>query len=80
MGNIQKLLIVGIFSSVVFTAYAGSTRGWGIRDIKDPTTVQEIRKQCPDYSRTRDGVCLGQTFRSYYLVRGVRGGGFGSGK
>ncbi|MEL6672645.1 MAG: hypothetical protein AAFR61_10660 [Bacteroidota bacterium] len=61
-------------------AYAGSVRGWGVGGLQDPATMSVIKKNCPNYYQSRDGACLGRTFRSYYLFRGVTGGGPGYGK
>ena len=80
MSTLSKLLVVLMFGGMGVTAYAGSVMGWGINGISNHQTMSEIREKCPDYYRNPNGDCLRTTFRSYYLMRGVRGGGFGSGK
>ena len=70
------VLTLGIF----FATIVASSRGWGIGELENRQTRAEIEKNCPGYYQNPQGDCLGRTFRSYYLLRGVRGGGFGSGK
>lgn len=80
MGALTKILTILIFGGIGATAYAGSSIGWGVSGLQNQKTMSEIRENCPDYYKNRDGRCLSTTFRSYYLLRGTRGGGFGSGK
>ena len=77
--SFTKALIVLIFLGFGLVVYAGSVRGWGISGMDNPKTRAEIEQNCPNYYRTKDGDCLQRTFRSYYLVRAMRGGGFGGG-
>jgi hypothetical protein len=80
MTGLTKLLVILIFGGLGATAYAGAALGWGVGGLKDPRTMQEISQNCPDYYQNRNGDCLQRTYRSYFLLRGVRGGSFGSGK
>ena len=80
MSGLGKILVVLIFAGVGLTAYAGSTMGWGVSGLTDKKTMEEIQKNCPEYYQNRNGDCLRTTFRSYFLIYGVRGGGFGGGK
>jgi len=70
------LLTLSIFGSTILA----SSRGWGVGDLNNRKTRAEIEQNCPGYYQNPQGHCLGRTFRSYYLIRGIRGGGFGSGK
>ncbi|RMG27359.1 MAG: hypothetical protein D6730_07330 [Bacteroidetes bacterium] len=60
--------------------FAAARSGWGVSGLDNPKTRAAIEQNCPDYYRTKSGDCLRRTFRSYYLVHGIRGGGFGGGK
>jgi hypothetical protein len=80
MNALGKLLVLLIFAGFGLTVYAGSMVGWGISGPMDKKTMSQIKQNCPDYYKNRNGDCLRTTFRSYYLMRGVRGGSFGSGK
>lgn len=80
MGALSKLLVVMMFGGLGLTAYAGSVIGWGINGLANRRTMNQIQQRCPNYYRNPGGDCLRTTFRSYYLMRGVRGGGFGAGK
>ncbi|MEO1449521.1 MAG: hypothetical protein AAFV07_08310 [Bacteroidota bacterium] len=80
MGTLAKALIILSFVGLGMTAYAGSTMGWGVSNVMSHKTMNEIKQNCPDYYTNRNGDCLRTTFRSYYLMTGLRGGGFGSGK
>lgn len=80
MSAFTKILIVLIFAAWGLIMFAGARSGWGISGLDNPKTREVIEKNCPDYYRTKNGDCLRRTFRSYYLIHGIRGGGFGSGK
>lgn len=80
MGGLSRLLVILMFGGLGAAAYAGSVIGWGINGLVSRSTMNQIQQRCPDYYRTPNGTCLRSTFRNYYLMRGVRGGGFGSGK
>ena len=80
MNGLTKLLAILMFAGIGATAYAGSTMGWGVSGLTNDKTMAQIKKNCPDYYQNRNGDCLRSTFRSYYLIRGSRGGSFGSGK
>lgn len=79
MKPLNKILIIGIMASIGLTMYAGSALGWGIGGLEDKKTKEEIQQNCPNYYTSRSGDCLGTTFRSYYLMRGLRGGSFSGG-
>jgi hypothetical protein len=80
MGAFSRILVLLMFGGLGLTAYAGSVAGWGIGGLTNKKTMEEIRTNCPEYYQNRNGDCLRTTFRSYYLVYGMRGGGFGGGK
>ncbi|MEO1806186.1 MAG: hypothetical protein AAFU33_15320 [Bacteroidota bacterium] len=80
MSVINKFWIVLTFSSIGFGAFAGTNQGWGLSNVRNNKTMAQVKRNCPDYYQSRDGRCLNTTFRSYLLLRTVRGGGFGSGK
>lgn len=81
MRIIWRLIIAVIFLGLLVYTYRASAQGWGMKlGMQDSNTMSEIEKNCPDYYVNRDGECLRRTFRSYYLIRGVQGGGPGSGK
>lgn len=80
MSSLTKILIILIFGGFGLATYAASSIGWGVSTLKDKQTMKEIRDNCPDYYKNRNGDCLSTTFRSYYLMSGTRGGSFGSGK
>lgn len=75
-----KILLTLIFAAFGLVVYAASYTGWGVHGLNNPETRATIEQNCPDYYRNQDGDCLRKTFRSYYLVRGLRGGGFSGGK
>ena len=80
MNGFAKTMTLLIFLGFGISLYAGSKAGWGVSGLKDQKTMSEIEENCPDYYQNKDGDCLRSTFRSYFLIRGTRGGGFGSGK
>ncbi|MEM6802507.1 MAG: hypothetical protein AAF696_13950 [Bacteroidota bacterium] len=81
MRSISKIIIFFVFIGILAFTYKASAQGWGMKlGMQDSNTMSEIEKNCPDYYVNRDGECLRRTFRSYYLIRGVQGGGPGSGK
>ena len=80
MSALNKILIILLFSGMGLGAYAGSSFGWGLPGVRNQQTMAQIKQNCPNYYQTRDGRCMATTFRSYFLMRSVRGGGFGSGK
>ncbi len=80
MGALSKLLVVFLFGGMGVAAYTGSVMGWGLGGLRNQKTASVIEENCPDYRRQPNGDCLARTYRSYYLVRGIRGGGFGGGK
>lgn len=81
MRTLWKIIIFAIFLGLLIVTYNASAQGWGMKlGLKDSDTMTEIEQNCPDYYINRDGECLRRTFRSYYLIRGVQGGGPGSGK
>jgi hypothetical protein len=80
MSALSKLLVVLMFGGLGLTAYAGSVLGWGLSGLSNRSTMNQIKQNCPNYYRSPNGDCLRTTFRSYYLMRSVRGGGFGGGK
>ncbi|MEM7372511.1 MAG: hypothetical protein AAF587_28080 [Bacteroidota bacterium] len=80
MNGLSKILVILVFAGMGLTAYAGSTLGWGVSGLTDKKTMEQIKENCPEYYQNRNGDCLRTTFRSYYLIHGVRGGGFGGGK
>lgn len=79
MASFSRILVVLLFVVLAAGAYIASARGIGMKGIHNQQTVDQIRTNCPDYYRTQNGDCLGRTFRGFFLVRGVRGGGFGGG-
>ncbi len=80
MSLLSKFLVVLLFLGMGVTAYAGAVMGWGLSGINNRQTISKIKENCPQYYRSPNGDCLQRTYRSYFLVRGLRGGGFGSGK
>ncbi|MEM7658950.1 MAG: hypothetical protein AAF399_22695 [Bacteroidota bacterium] len=80
MGALARVLVLLMFAGLGVTAYAGSVVGWGIGGLRNQQTMTQIKKNCPEYYQNRNGDCLRTTFRSYYLLYGMRGGGFGGGK
>ncbi|GAB4422475.1 MAG: hypothetical protein OHK0039_38560 [Bacteroidia bacterium] len=79
MRLLTRVLILVLFGGMGLAAFAGSVAGWGIGGLASPAVRTQIEQQCPGYYRNRDGNCLGNTFRSYFLVRSLQGGGFGNG-
>ncbi|MDX2283166.1 MAG: hypothetical protein NW241_03355 [Bacteroidia bacterium] len=79
MNNRGKLLTILLCGGISLAAYTASTRGWGASDLTDSQTMAELRRNCPEGYRDRNGECLRTTFRSYYLPRMVQDGGLGSG-
>ena len=80
MKQYNRWLWVLITLAVFGSTLVASSQGWGIGTFESRKTRAEIEENCPGYYRNPQGDCLGRTFRSYYLVRGMRGGGFGGGK
>lgn len=75
-----RILIILAFGGLALGAYAGSVTGWGIGTLANRKTQEQITQNCPGYYQSPGGDCLGRTFRSYYLIRTIGGGGFGGGK
>ena len=63
-------------------AYAGASSGWGSSSFKDHKTMAEIKENCPNGYKNKEGECLKTTFRSIWFLRGssTSSGGSGSGK
>ena len=80
MKKYNRILVILICMAFGLSVYAASVTGFGIRNVQNESTKREISQNCPDYYTNKNGDCLGRTFRGYYMVRGLRGGGFGSGK
>ncbi len=82
MKQYSRILIVLCFLGIGFVAYAGASAGWGSSPFKDHSTMAEIKQNCPDGYKNREGDCLKTTFRSIWFLRGSssRSGGSGSGK
>lgn len=80
MNSLSKILVILVFAGLFTGVYAASVNGFGVGDLRDQETMAQVKKECPDYYQNRNGECLGRTFRSFYLVRGLRGGGPGFGK
>ena len=80
MNGFAKILTMLVFIGFGLSLYSGAKAGWGVSGLRDQQTMSEIKKNCPEYYQNKDGECLRSTFRSYFLLRGTRGGGFGSGK
>ncbi|MCI4669405.1 MAG: hypothetical protein MRZ79_14815 [Bacteroidia bacterium] len=80
MKKYRKLIAVGLLCGMGLSAYAASTFGLGMQPLRNQQTMTTIQNNCPDYYQNKDGRCLGRTFRSYFLIRSISGGGFGSGK
>jgi len=80
MLNLSKGAIIGIFSLFFVGAYAMTNSGMGVGNIRNPQTVADIKKNCPDYYVERNGQCLRKTFRSIYVLHYYSGGGYGGGK
>lgn len=80
MNGLTKILSIGIVSGLLLVAYTGSVMGWGLSGIDSSKTRQTVEEQCPGYYKNRNGDCLRSSYRSYYLMSRVRGGGFGGGK
>lgn len=79
MRDYFRTVVIMIFLGGGILMYVASAQGWGIKGLDDPVTRKEIQENCPDAYKNSQGDCLRRTFRSYYLVRGIRGGGFGGG-
>ncbi|MCB0836643.1 MAG: hypothetical protein KDD63_03015 [Bacteroidetes bacterium] len=80
MNAFAKILTILVFIGFGLSLYAGSKAGWGVSGLRDQATIDQIKKNCPEYYQNKNGDCLRSTFRSYFLIYGSRGGGFGSGK
>ncbi|RMG75305.1 MAG: hypothetical protein D6722_01325 [Bacteroidetes bacterium] len=80
MSLFTRILIILAFGGLALGAYAASVTGFGVGNLVNRKTRDQITQNCPDYYRSPGGDCLGRTFRSYYLVRTMSGGGFGGGK
>ena len=81
MSQLGKIIAVACLLVVGGATYAASTIGLGMSTLKDKTTMEEIKKNCPDYYTNRNGECLRSTYRGlYFLYLSRPGGGFGSGK
>jgi len=80
MRYFTKILIVLLFGGFCFSILLASVYGWGVSGMTSRKTQSEIQQNCPNYYQNPRGDCLGRTFRSFYLIRSVRGGGFGGGK
>lgn len=75
-----KIIVYSIFIGLALLTYTLSASGFGVSGLNNPKTKARIQENCPNYYQSRNGECLRTTFRTYYLVRGFGGGGFGSGK
>jgi len=80
MRSFSRIIMFLLFGGFCVSILAASVSGWGIRGLDSRKTRAEIEQNCPGYYQNPRGECLGRTFRSYYLIRGIRGGGFGGGK
>lgn len=80
MSTLTKLIIVLIFGAWGVGMFAAARTGLGVRGLDNPQTRTVIKQNCPNYYGSPNGDCLRRTFRSYFLVRSIRGGGFGGGK
>lgn len=80
MSGLTKILSIGIVAGLLLVAYTGSVMGWGLSGLDSESTRKVVEEQCPDYYKNRNGDCLRSSFRAYYLISRVRGGGFGGGK
>jgi hypothetical protein len=80
MSGLTKILSIGIVAGLLLVAYTGSVMGWGLSGLDSEKTRQAVASQCPEYYKNHNGDCLRSSFRSYYLMSRVRGGGFGGGK
>lgn len=77
MTNLTKGLILG--GCLLFGAgtYASSKAGLGVPSFKSRKTMEQVKRDCPNYYKEHNGDCLRTSFRSIYFMRSV--GGF-SGK
>jgi len=80
MRQYRKIIAVVLLSGIGIGAYAFSTVGWGMKPLRNQQTMSTIRQNCPGYYENRSANCLGRTFRSYFLIRSISGGGIGGGK
>lgn len=69
MKSLTKLLIIGCFLAVAAVTYASSVRGLGVSQFKSHKTMEQIKKDCPNYYKEHDGECLRTSFRSIYFLR-----------
>ena len=69
MKSLTKILIIGGFLAVAGVTYASSIMGLGVSSFKSHKTMEQIKKDCPDYYREHNGECLRTSFRSIYFLR-----------
>lgn len=69
MKNFTRILIVGCLLAIGAVTYASSVGGWGVGDFKSHKTMNQIKKDCPNYYTNQDGECLRTSFRSIYFLR-----------
>lgn len=69
MKSLTKALIVGCFVAIAGLTYASSVGGWGVSAFKSHKTMDQIKKDCPNYYTSKDGQCLRTSFRSIYFLR-----------
>lgn len=77
MTNMTKGLIIGGCMLFAIGTVASSRAALGVQSIKSRKTMEQVKKDCPNYYREHNGDCLRTSFRSIYFMRSV--GGF-SGK
>lgn len=78
MTLVTKLIGWGLMGVLTVGTFWASGRGVGSGKIHN-SSVMTAPKECPDHLKDPSGNCPGKTYRSYFLVRTHRGGGFGGG-
>ena len=63
---------------VIGGTYFASSMGLGSNSLHN-SKIMKAPKECPDNLKDANGNCPPKTYRSYFLVRTHRGGGFGGG-
>ena len=78
MTIVHKLIGWGVMGALTMGTFFISGRGIGSGSIHD-ASVMKATKECPDHLKDPSGKCPPKVYRSYFLVRTHRGGGFGGG-
>ncbi len=79
MSSTGRYILMALLLGGGILTTTASFAGAGASAFKDHQTINQIKKNCPDYYHNRNGECLRTTFRSVYFLRTVSGGSGGVG-